>query len=149
MGPFSTNRAGALPIGPLVKMCYSGAYTEVEMVKKLSEESGLIAYLGTTDLRQILKMIEDGDRNAKLILDALIYQVAKEAGACAAALKGKVDAMVLTGGFAFADYVHHQLKEYLGFIAPLVHLPGEFEMEALANGVYRVLDGLESVKIYE
>lgn len=149
MGPYSVNRAGALPIGPLVKLCYSGEYTETEMLRKLAAESGLQAYIGTSDMKETLKMIEAGDEKAKLAVDGMLYQVAREAGACAAVLKGAVDAVVVTGGLAFAEYVVEQLEEYLSFIAPFVSLPGEFEMEALAGGVYRVLDGLEEAKIYQ
>lgn len=149
MGPYSVNRAGALPIGPLVKLCYSGAYTESEMLKKLASESGLQAYINTSDMKEALQLIEDGDDAAKLAVDAMLYQVAKEAGGCAAVLKGKVDAVILTGGLAFADYVVKTLKDYLSFIAPFMSIPGEFEMEALAQGAYRVLDGLEEPKIYQ
>ena len=149
MGPYSVNRAGALPIGPLVKLCYSGVYSESGMLKKLASESGLQAYLRTSDMKEALQMIEDGDNAAKLAVDAMLYQVAKEAGGCAAVLKGKIDAVILTGGLAFAPYVVKALEEYLGFLAPFVTIPGEFEMEALAQGAYRILDGLEEPKIYQ
>jgi len=149
MGPFSINRAGGLPIGPLAKLCYSGECTEEQMLKKLAAEAGLVAYLGITDFKEALKRIENGDEEAKLVVDAMLYQCAKEAGGCAAALKGKVDAVVLTGGLAYADYVVDTLKDYLGFIAQFMPIPGEFEMEALARGVYRVLDSKEKAKVYK
>ena len=148
MGPYSVNRAGALPIGPLVKMCYSGKYSEEQMLKKLSGESGLQAYIGTSDMKEALKRIEDGDEEAELAVEGMLYQVAKEAGACAATLKGEVDGVVLTGGLAYSDYVVNRLREYLGFIAPFIPIPGEFEMEALARGVYRALDKKEEPRIY-
>ena len=149
MGPYSVNRAGALPIGPLVKMCFSGVYTEGEVLKKLAAESGLQAYIGTSDMKEALQMIEDGDTVAKLAVDAMLYQCAKEAGGCAAVLKGKIDAVVLTGGLAFSDYVGDSLEDYLQFVAPFMRIPGEYEMEALAEGAYRVLDGKEQPMIYQ
>ncbi|MBL7190163.1 butyrate kinase [bacterium] len=148
MGPYSVQRAGALPIGPLVKLCYSGKYTEEALLKKLSVESGLQAYIGTSDMKEALKRIEENDKEAELAVEGMLYQTAKEAGACAAVLKGKIDAVVLTGGLAFSDYVSGRLKEYLGFLAQFIVIPGEFEMEALARGVYRVLDNVEIPKIY-
>ncbi|NQS98462.1 MAG: butyrate kinase [candidate division Zixibacteria bacterium] len=148
MGPYSVNRAGAMPIGALVKLCFSGRYTENEILKKLSGESGLQAYIGTSDMKQALTRIESGDEEAELAVEGMLYQVAKEAGACAAVLKGKVDGVVLTGGVAHSVYVVERLREYLSFLAPFMAIPGEFEMEALSRGVYRVLDGKEEAKIY-
>lgn len=148
MGPYSVNRAGAMPIGALVKLCFSGKYTEAEMLKKLSGESGLQAYIGTSDMKEALARIEEGDKEAELAVEGMLYQVAKEAGACAAVLKGKVDGVVLTGGVAYAEYVVNRLREYLEFLGPFIAIPGEFEMEALSRGVYRVLDGKEEAKIY-
>jgi butyrate kinase len=149
MGPYSVNRAGALPIGALVRLCYSGKYTEPEMLKKLSDNSGLQAYISTSDMKEALKRIEGGDKKAELAVEGMLYQVAKEAGACAAVLKGKIDAVVITGGLAHAKYVSDRLKEYLSFLAPFIEIPGEFEMEALARGVFRVLEGKEEVKVYD
>lgn len=117
-------------------------------MKKLSVSSGLQAYIGTSDMKEALKQIEEGDGEAELAVEGMLYQVAKEAGACAAILKGKVDVVVLTGGLAFSEYVVKRLKEYLEFIASFIVVPGEFEMEALARGVYRALDGIEEAKIY-
>jgi butyrate kinase len=149
MGPYSIERAGALPIGALVKLCYSGKYTEEDLLRKLSVAAGLQAYIGTTDMKEALRRIEKGDQEAELAVEGMLYQVAKEAGACAAVLKGEIDAVVVTGGIAFADYVVNRLKEYLSFLGPFLPIPGEFEMEALARGVYRVLDGIEAPKIYQ
>jgi butyrate kinase len=119
------------------------------MLKKLSDNSGLQAYISTSDMKEALKRIEGGDKKAELAVEGMLYQVAKEAGACAAVLKGKIDAVVITGGLAHAKYVSDRLKEYLSFLAPFIEIPGEFEMEALARGVFRVLEGKEEVKVYD
>lgn len=148
MGPYSVERAGALPIGALVKMCFSGKYTQEQLLKKLAAESGLQAYLGTSDFKEALARIEKGDEKAKLAVDGMLYQVAKEAGACAAVLKGKIDGVVITGGLSYADYVISQMTDYLAFLGKIIPIPGEFEMEALARGVYRILDGVEQPNIY-
>ncbi len=149
MGPYSVNRAGALPIGPLVKMCFSGKYTETELLKKLSVDSGLQAYIGTSDMKEALRRIEAGDKEAELSVEGMIYQIAKEAGACAAVLKGKIDAVVVTGGLAHAEYITGRLCEYLEFLGPFIVIPGEFEMEALARGAFRVIEGEEIAKNYQ
>ncbi len=148
MGPYSVERAGALPIGPLVKICFSGKYTEEQLLKKLASASGLQAYLGTSDFKEALRRLDAGDQTAKLAVDGMLYQCAKEAGACAAVLKGKIDGIVITGGLSFAPYVIDALTDYLRFLAPIIPIPGEFEMEALARGVYRILNGEESAKEY-
>jgi butyrate kinase len=148
MGPFSPDRAGALPIGPLVKLAYSGQFTESELLNKLSRESGLKAYLGVSDLREVEKMIEAGDEKAKLYIDSMVYQIAKEIGACAVVLKGNLDAVILTGGMARSKRLIDTLRPYIEFLGRLVVLPGEFELEALAAGVRRVLNGDEIPKEY-
>jgi len=148
MGPYSVERCGALPIGALVKICFSGKYTEEQLLKKLASESGLQAYLGTSDFKAALRRMESGDEKAVLAIEGMLYQCAKEASACAAVLKGKIDGIVITGGLAYAPYVIDNLTEYLAFLAPIISIPGEFEMEALARGVYRVLDGEENPKEY-
>jgi len=148
MGPFSPDRAGALPIGALVKLAYSGKYTEKELINKLSRESGLKAYLGESDLRKVEKMIEGGDNKAELYFHAMAYQIAKEIGTCAAILKGKFDTIILTGGMANSARLINLLKEYIEFLGEVVVVPGEFEMDALAAGAVRVLDGSEKPKDY-
>lgn len=148
MGPYSVNRAGAMPIGGLVKMCYSGEYSQEQLLKKLAAESGLQAYIGTSDFKEALQRMEKGEKEVELAVEGMMYQVAKEAGACSAVLKGKIDGIVITGGLAFADYVVNKLTEYLGYLGEIIHVPGEFEMEALARGVYRVIDGIEEPKTY-
>jgi butyrate kinase len=148
MGPFSPDRAGALPIGGLVELCYSGTYEKKELISILSKKSGLIAYLGESDLREVEKMIDGGNERARLIFDAMCYQIAKEIGAASAALKGKVDAVILTGGMAHSMRLTSAIVEYVEFIAPVRIVAGEYEMEALAEGALRALNGEEEVKVY-
>lgn len=149
MGPFSPERTGGLPVGDVAKLCYSGKYTEKEMKVKMRGKGGLVAYLGTNDAREVLKQIEAGDEKAKLIFEAMGYQIAKEIGASAAVLAGKVDAVVLTGGVAYSQYLTNYITEHVGFIAPVIIMPGEDEMKALNEGYLRVANGEEDAKIYE
>jgi butyrate kinase len=149
MGPFSPDRAGALPIGSLVKLCYSGKLSEKEMTTKLSRESGLAAYLGTSDLIEVESMIRDGDKEAEVVFKAMAYQIAKEIGAMSAALRGSVDGIILTGGMAHSEMLLKEIKKYIGHLGVVFERPGELEMKALAEGVFRVVDGRESPKEYE
>jgi butyrate kinase len=148
MGPFSPDRAGALPIGALVKLCYSGEFTEKEMIDKLSKKSGLIAYLGEADLRKVEEMIDNGDKKAKLYFEAMAYQIAKEVGMASVALKGNFEAIVLTGGMAFSDRLVKSIKNYAGFLGKFIVVQGEFEVEALAAAGYRYLTNQESLIKY-
>lgn len=148
-GPFSPERSGGLPFGSLMDICYSGKYTKQELRKRLIGNGGLVAYLGTNDTREVVKRIKDGDKNAELIYSGMAYQVSKEIGAGAAVLKGDVDAVVLTGGIAYDEMFVNWVKERVEFIAKVMVYPGEFEMLALAQGVLRVLQGEEQVKIYK
>ncbi|AHM57134.1 butyrate kinase 1 [Peptoclostridium acidaminophilum DSM 3953] len=147
-GPFSPERAGGLPVGDVVKLCFSGKVTLNEMKKKIKGNGGLVAYLGTNDAREVEKMIEEGNAEAKVIYEAMAYQTAKEIGACAAALKGSVDAVLLTGGIAYSKFITSYISERVAFIAPVKIYPGEDEMIALAEGGLRVLRGEETAKIY-
>lgn len=149
MGPFSPERAGGLPVGDIVKMCYSGEYTMKTLKPKLRGKGGLVAYLGTNDAREVLKMIENGDQNAKLIFEAMGYQIAKEIGAMATVLQGDIDAIVLTGGVAYSKFLTDYIEEHVGFIAPVIVKPGEDEMTALNEGFLRTEAGEDPVKIYE
>ena len=149
MGPFSPERTGSLPVGDLAKLCFSGKYTLADIKKKISGKGGLVAYLGTNDAREVEKMIADGDEKAKLVYDAMGYQIAKEIGAMATVLEGKVDAVVLTGGIAYSKMLTSYIEERVAFIAPVVIQPGEDEMIALNEGVNRVFSGGETAKIYE
>lgn len=148
-GPFSPERAGTLPVGALIKFCYSGKYTQAETKKMILGKAGLVGYLGTNDARDVLKMIENGDKKAELIFDAMTYQIAKEIGSVATVLKGKVDAILLTGGIAYSNLLCEKISKRVQFIAPVKVYPGEDEMLALAEGTQRVLNGEEQAKIYE
>ncbi|MDD4169533.1 MAG: butyrate kinase [Desulfotomaculaceae bacterium] len=147
-GPFTPERSGGLPVGKLVEMCYSGCYTKDEMMKKLIGKGGLAAYLGTSDALTVERRIDEGDSRARLIYEAIGYQVAKEIGACAVVLKGDVDVIVITGGIAHSKLLMHWLEERVSFIAPVKVYPGENEMEALAAGGLRVLTGEEQAHVY-
>lgn len=147
-GPMAPTRCGQLPVKDVIAMCFSGKFTEKEMRDKVTKTGGLVDHLGTSDAREVEKMIAEGDTYAKLIYDAMIYEIGKTAGAMAAVLKGKVDAIILTGGISHDKYVAEYLKDMLSFLAPVEVMAGEFEMEALAAGAVRVLDGQEKAKHY-
>ena len=129
-------------------MCFSGKFTEREMYDKITKTGGLVDHLGTSDAREVCRMIEQGSTYAKLVYDAMIYQIAKAAGGMAAVLCGEVDGIVLTGGIAHDRYLVEQLTRRLRFIATVTVMAGEFEMEALAAGARRVLLGEEPALEY-
>ena len=137
MGPFSPERAGALPLRGVMKLCYSKPEDEVK--KLLAKNSGLKAYLGTNDFRDVKKMVLDGNEEAIKVFEAFEYQIAKEIGAYCAAMKGKVDGIIITGGCAYFDKFTDNLKEYTGWMAPFFVYPGENELDALAEGAFRVI----------
>jgi len=145
-GPFSPERAGDLP--NIAVVCFSGKYTKEEIKKFLAGKGGLVSHLGTNSLIKVEKMIADGAKYAKLVFDAMVYQIAKEIGKHASVMKGEVDAIVLTGGLAHSEDLTKGIKEYVTFIAPLFVYPGEHEMEAIARGVRKVLEGKEQAKEY-
>lgn len=147
-GPFSPERAGTLPAGNLIDLCYSGRMSMSELKKRISGRAGLAAHLGTTDVQAIIKRIEEGDTHAELVLNAMIYQIAKSVGAAAVVLYGKVDAILLTGGIAHNDYVVSRLRERVSFLAPVFVYPGEDELEALALNALGVLKGELPVQEY-
>mgnify|MGYP000434068645 FL=1 len=147
-GAFSPERAGAVPSGALVKMCFSGKYTEKEVYSKIVGKGGFNAYLGTNDMRNVTKMANEGDAHAAEVKAAFIYQVAKDIGSMACVLEGKVDQIIVTGGIAYGAEVIEALKKMAGWIAPFTVYPGEDELLALAQGALRVLNGEESVKEY-
>ncbi|MGE5606743.1 MAG: butyrate kinase [Bacteroidota bacterium] len=147
-GPFAPERSGSLPIGDLIRLCFSGKYSKDSMIKTMAGKGGLVAYLGTNNGREVEQRISAGDAQAAEVFEAMAYQVAKEIGADATVLNGQVDAIVLTGGLAYSERFVEWLKQRVGFIAPIIVLPGEFEMEALASGAWRVLTGREEAKIY-
>lgn len=148
-GPFSPERAGGLPAGDLMRICYSGKYTIDDVKKKLKGNGGLVAYLNTNDAREVSERAQNGDEKANLIYRAMAYQVAKEIGACAAALKGDVDAIILTGGIAYDKEFTSWIKDHVGFISQVIIYGGEDEMSALAEGGLRVLRSEEKPKCYE
>ena len=147
-GPISPERAGSLLSGSLVDMCFSGKYTRAEMKKRLCGNAGLAAHLGSTDMIEIERWIEEGNEKARLVVDAMSYQVAKSIGALAAALAGKVDAILLTGGVAYSDYVVPRVIERVQFIAPVHVYAGEDEMLALAQNGQAALQGDLPIKEY-
>lgn len=140
-GTFSNNRCCSVPVGRLIKLCYSGKYTLPEMLRHINGEAGLVAYLGTTDIREIIARIEKGDQTAKEVVDAMCYQTAKDIGAMSTVLQGDVDAILLVGGMANAEYIVERIRERVDFIAPVIVMTGEREMEALTGGAYEALTG--------
>ena len=148
-GPFSPERAGTLPSADLIRMCFSGQYSEEELLRRVAGKAGLVAWLGTSDTREILDRIEAGDEKAKLIMDAMIYHIAKGIAAQAAVLCGCYDAILITGGLAHADYITSRLRERVSFIAPVHIYPGENEMEALAENALAVLRNQREVLEYQ
>ncbi|MFL6555001.1 MAG: butyrate kinase, partial [Bacillus sp. (in: firmicutes)] len=147
-GPFSPERAGTVPVGDLVALCYSGEFYRDEVMKMLVGQGGLVGYLGTNDAVKVEQRIAAGDKEAKLIYDAMAYQVAKEIGAASTVLFGKVDAIVLTGGLAYGQGFVKAITERISWIADVIVHPGENELQALAEGALRVLRGEEEEKIY-
>ncbi len=148
-GPFSPERSGGLPVGDLAKLCFSGKYTHKEIKKLITGKGGLVAYLDTSDGREVEKMIKAGDKKAEIVYKAMAYQVAKEIGSTAAVLKGKVDGIVLTGGIAYDKMFVKWIEDRVSFISKVLVYPGEDEMIALAQGGLRVLNGEEDAKSYE
>ena len=147
-GPMAPTRSGALPAVPLIDLCFSGKYTRDEMYKRITKSGGFVDHLGTSDAIEVNRMIDAGSKYAKLVYDAFQYQIAKEVGSMAVALKGKVDAIILTGGISHDKALVANLTEQLGWIAPIEVRAGEFEMEALAAGGCRVLSGEETANVY-
>ncbi len=148
-GPFSPERSGSLYSGLLIDLCYSGKFTHREVRSLIKGRGGLIAYLGTNDAREVVKRIKAGDDYAKLIYEAMAYQIAKEIGSLAPIVNGEIDAIVLTGGLAYdSEILVPLIQEKVSFIAPVMIFPGEEEMQALAAGAYRVIHGEEVVNHY-
>lgn len=146
-GPFSTNRCGTVPIGSLLDLCFSNNYTIGEIKGILNGKGGLISYLGENNVKKIEEDALDGDKLKIEVLEAMCYQVAKEIGACSTVMKGKVDAILFSGGIAKSKYITSLIIERVKFIAPIKVYPGEYEMKSLADGAYRALKG--EVNIFE
>ena len=147
-GAFSPERAGGLPSGALVKLCFESGRTDKEVKKMIVGNGGFNAYLGTNDARDVDKMCIAGDEKAILVRNAFIYQLAKNIGAMSAVLEGKVDQIILTGGIAYDKYVTAEITKKVSFIAPVKVYAGEDELLALAQGALRVMNGEEKVKEY-
>ncbi len=147
-GAFSPERAGAVPTGALVQMCFSGKYTEKEVYSKLVGKGGLNAYLGTNDMRDVIKMIDDGNEEAKNVREAFVFQVCKDIGSMACVLKGKIDKIIVTGGIAYNECIINDIKDRCGWITDFIVYPGEDELLALTQGALRVLNGEEQVMDY-
>ena len=147
-GPMAPNRSGYVPLMPVVKMCYSGDYTLQQMKEKISKTGGLVSLLGTDDMLEIKDRIAKGDKWAALVYENFAYQLAKYIGSYACVMEGKVDAVVMTGGVSNDTDFIANVKKYAGWIAPFIVYGGDFEMEALASGAIRALDGVEELKEY-
>ena len=148
-GPFSPERCGGIPVGELVNLAFSKQYTYKDLKKKMVGSGGLVGYLGTNDVREVVAMLEAGDKKAELIHNAMGYQIGKEIGACAAVLSGKVDRIILTGGIAYNSKLMAYIEDMVRFIAPVLVVPGEDEMQALAEGALRIINKEEKAKVYE
>jgi len=147
-GAFSPERAGAVPTGGLIKMCFSGKYTEKEVYKKIVGNGGFNAYLNTNDMRDVEKWADEGDEKAIEARAAFVMQVAKDIGSMACVLNGKVDQIIFTGGIAYDKGIVNGLKDRASFIAPITVYPGEDELLALVQGGLRVVNGEEEAMKY-
>jgi butyrate kinase len=147
-GPFSPERSGGLPLFFTIDMCFAEGADKAQILKQCKRNGGLMAHLGTTDSRDVEKMIENGDQHAKLVYDAMILNISKNIAKLTPDVNGKLDAIVLTGGIAYSKYVADAVREQVGWIAPVVVYPGEDEMLSLALGGLRVLKGEEQAKTY-
>jgi len=147
-GPMTPNRSGFVPAKPLIKMCFSGKYTEKEINSMINKTGGFLSWLQTDDVKEVKKLIDEGNQKAKILYDAMIYQIAKQIGAMYVALKCNCSAIILTGGIANDDYLVKNIKKYISKLSKVVVMPGEFELEALSSGALRVLRKEESPKSY-
>ncbi len=147
-GPFSPERAGSVPVGELIKMCYSGEFTEQEVYNKVVGKGGFVAYLNTNDARNVLKLVAECNKDAQICFDAFIYQIAKSIGEMATVLEGKIDRIIFTGGIAYSEKVIEELRKRVGWISDITVYPGEDELLALAQGAIRVITGEEEAKEY-
>ncbi|QOX61914.1 butyrate kinase [Anoxybacterium hadale] len=147
-GPMAPTRAGSVPADQLIRLCFSGNFTEKELLEKCTKSGGFVDHLGTSDALEVFDRAENGDQHARLLWDALIYQIVKQIGAMAAALHGEVDAILLSGGMVYNKSLVENISEACTFIAPVQAYPGEFEMQAMAAGAMRVMKGTETAKVY-
>lgn len=147
-GPFSPERAGSLPTGELIELCFSGKYTRQEIDRFIVGNGGLMNYFQTNDARDVVKLIQSGDKEAEIIFSAMAYQVAKEIGALSVVLQGKMDGIILTGGLANNDLFIQKIIERVSWLGEVTIYPGEDELPSLAAGALRVLTGQEQAKVY-
>jgi butyrate kinase len=147
-GPMAPTRTSSLPSADLIRLCFSGKYTEKQLLERCMKNGGFVDLLGTADTLEVIKRIKNGDKYAEIVYNAMIYQIIKSIGAMAAALEGKVDGILLGGGLAYDKNLVTKITAACSFIAPVVAYPGEFEMEAMAAGALRVLRGEEAIKKY-
>ena len=145
-GPFSADRAGSLPAMKLAELCFSGKYTLRQIDDLMCRQGGIFSYLGTKDLVEVERRMAAGDAQSRLVYEAMVYQIAKEIGALATVLMGRVDAILLTGGMAHSAQLVQRLRAAVEWIAPVHVYAGEDELEALAGGVLRALRGEEQVR---
>ncbi len=148
MGPFSPDRSGTLPVKALADICFSGKYTQREVLAMTNGKAGLMGYLGTNDGKKIEEMIVGGDEKAEFIMEAMAYQISKEIGSSAAVLKGDVKAIIITGGLAYSKRLMNWIKESTSWISEIIIEAGEDEMRALNESGLRILKGTETVKDY-
>ncbi|MFZ2413073.1 MAG: butyrate kinase [Candidatus Cryosericum sp.] len=147
-GPFSPGSSGELPTAPLIRFCFNSGWSEKQLMDAVTKNGGLASYLGVNDLRKVEEMIDSGNADAKLVFDAMCYQIAKQIGAMAAVLKGSAEAILLTGGMAYDRRLVSEITERVGWIAPVKVYPGEEELEALAGAALRVLRHEEEAREY-
>ncbi|MDR1246180.1 MAG: butyrate kinase [Clostridiales Family XIII bacterium] len=147
-GPMAPTRCGSVPVADVIDMCFSGKYSEKDIRDKMQKTGGFVDHLGTSDALEVAARIEAGDRYAKLVFDAMIYQIGKSIGAMAVVMCGKIDGVILTGGIAHSDYLTKKIENAVSWIAEVTVMPGESEMEALAAGAIRVMTGKETPKEY-
>jgi butyrate kinase len=147
-GPMTPERSGAIPLASLVELCINNNLTENDIKIMTTKKGGISAHLATNDVREVLALIEKGDKKAELVLEAMISQISQEIGEASAAIKGKVDRIVLTGSIAYSPVVTGKIEAMTSWIAPIARVPGQMEMEALALGGLRVLRGQEQAKEY-
>ncbi|HIW64732.1 MAG TPA: butyrate kinase [Candidatus Alistipes intestinipullorum] len=148
-GPFAPDRAGSIPSSELIKACFSGKYSKEELLKFVSSKGGLVAYLGTNSVIQVMERIAQGDQRARKVLDAMCYNISKQIGAMAATLCGDVQGILLTGGIAYNEPVVEYIRQRCGFIAPVTVYPGENELEALVQNALVVLRGQITPSVYQ
>lgn len=147
-GPFTPERAGTLPAGQLAEKIIVEVLSPKEVAKRLAGQGGMVAHLGTNDMREVERTIMTGDSKAALVYQAMVYSIAKSIAAAAVPVSGKVDHIIITGGMAYSEQITKTLTEYIEFIAPVSVFPGENELQALAEGAYRVLSGEETAREY-